>query len=215
MGTEPIADFFDREAEACCRAGPDAGEGVAGVSSVLMEQLERVGIQGRSLVDLGCGMGGLALEALRRGVARVRGIDLSPASIEVARRRAREGGFAERSTFDVGDAASVSLEPQDAVVLDKALCCYPDPDRLVAHSAAAARQVLAFSIPESRGPRGLMARLVVFLENVWRRVRRDPFRAFVHDVRRLDARVREAGFELHEAVRWWMWHVAVYARPPR
>jgi SAM-dependent methyltransferase len=215
VGTEPIADFFDREAEACCRAGPDTGGGVAGVSSVLMEQLEGAGIQGRSLVDLGCGMGGLALEALRRGAARVRGIDLSPASIEVARQRAREGGFGERSTFEVGDASAVPVEPHDAVVLDKALCCYPDPEGLMARAAPSARLLLAFSVPASGGPRGLMARLVVFLENAWRWLRRDPFRAFVHDVRALDARVRASGFELRSAVRWWMWHVAVYARPAR
>jgi SAM-dependent methyltransferase len=185
---------------------------VAGISGFLLDRLEEVGVERRSFLDLGCGMGDLALEALRRGATMATGVDLSPASIEVARRRAGESHLAERATFQVGDAASATIEPHDVVVLNKSICCYPDPDRLVAKATAVGGRVLAFSVPASVGLRGLLARAVILLENAWRLVRGDPFRAFVHDVRRLDANVRANGFEPASRRNRWMWHVAVYAR---
>lgn len=212
MGTEPISEFFDREAEPCCRTGADLGDGVAGVSGFLLDRLEEVGIQNRSFLDLGCGMGAVAVEALRRGASRATGVDLSPASIEVARRRARESRLAERASFHVGDASWAAIEPHDVVVLNKSLCCYPEPERLLANPTTLGARVLAFSVPASAGVRGLLARAVILLENVWRLVRGDPFRAFVHDVGRLDATVRSNRFEPVSQRRLWMWHIAVYAR---
>ena len=211
MSTEPIATFFDREAEPCCRTG-DFGDGVAGVSSILLQRLEEAGIAGGTILDLGCGMGGFALEALRRGASRATGIDVSAASIEVARRRAVAAGLAQRATFRVGDAAAGDVEPHEVVVLDKSICCYPDAEGFVRASVPAARSVYAFSVPESRGPRGLLSRVTLFLENAWRALRGDPFRVFVHDVRRIDGLVRQAGFRRLAEARHWMWRVAVYGR---
>lgn len=211
MDTEPIAAFFDREAEPCCQTG-DLGDGVAGISSVLLERLEEAGIERRTVLDLGCGMGGFALEALRRGAARATGIDISAASVEIARRRAAGARLADRATFEVGDAAAGDADAHDVVVLDKSICCYPHAERFVRASLPLARSLYAFSVPESRGPRGVLSRVALSVENLWRAVRRDPFRAFVHDVRRIDALVRHHGFRPLIRARRWMWHVAIYAR---
>ena len=207
-----IRAFFDREAEPCCQTDP--GDGVAGVSSVLLERLEAAGIEGRTVLDLGCGMGGLALEALRRGAGKATGIDLSPTSIEVARGRARRANLEDRAVFEAGDAAAGEAPVHDVVVLDKSICCYFDADRFVGNSVRLAGSVYGFSLPESRGVRGALFRASIFLENAWRAVRRDPFRAYVHDVRKIDARVREAGFHPLSRTRHWLWHVAVYTRSP-
>jgi SAM-dependent methyltransferase len=211
--TEAISRFFDREAEPCCRHDSEEAVGVAGVSGILLDLIEGEGLQGRSLLDLGCGSGALSLEALRRGASTATGIDLSPVSIDVARRRAEAAGVADRATFTAGDAAAPAGSQSDVVVLNKSICCYPDPERFVASSLPATRHVYAFSVPASRGLRGLLAKLTISLENAWRWIRRDPFRAFVHDVDRIHQHVRGAGLEPRSATDWWTWHVAVYARP--
>ena len=214
MSTDPIARVFDREAEACCRHADEEPAGVAGVSSVLLEHVERAGLEGRTVLDLGCGTGGFLLEALRRGAARGTGVDVSPVSIEAARRSAGSAGVGDRASFRVGDASALDLEPHDVVVLNKSICCFPDADRLVEGSVASARNLYAVSVPISRGVRGFVVKAKVRIENAWRWIRRDPFRAYVHPTRRIEERVRAAGLERVAAVRWWTWYVCVFVRQP-
>jgi SAM-dependent methyltransferase len=209
---QAIARFFDRESEPCCRHDDEEAVGVSGISGILLDLVEREGLQGRSLLDLGCGGGALSLEALRRGAATATGVDLSPVSIELASRRAQTAGVAHRATFTAGDAAAPIEVERDIVVLNRSICCYPDPDRFVKNSLPAARRVYAFSVPASRGLRGLLAKVTVSLENAWRWIRRDPFRAFVHDVDRIHQHLRRAGLEPRAVTERWTWHVAVYAR---
>jgi ubiquinone/menaquinone biosynthesis C-methylase UbiE len=63
---------------------------------------------GAEALDYCCGGGPLSLEMARYG-ARVTGIDISAASIDTARARLAENGFAERSHFVVGDAENTDF----------------------------------------------------------------------------------------------------------
>lgn len=208
-GVQDIARFFDREA--CCSPRPPAGGRLRGVSSLLLELLDEAGVAGRTVLDAGCGQGGLALELSRRGATIVTGIDVSAASIAVARQAAQQAAGPVR--FTVGDAAAGSLEPHDVVVLDKVVCCYFDAAGLVANTAPAARAVLALSLPHSRGPRGALARLLIGAENAWRRLRADPFQAYVHDVDSVARALTGQGFRLTARRDHWMWQAAVFERP--
>jgi predicted RNA methylase len=224
MATEPIAEFFDREA--CCQvgaggkaeeggakaAGPRPIPGATGVSVTLLKALEDAGIEGRTVLELGSGTGKLSIELLRRGAAAVTGVDLSPRSVELSASRAADAGFADRARFEVGDAAAASVRPHDMVVSDKVYCCYPDPDRLLANTLPAARSVYALALPESRGLTGKAARLVILGENAWRLVRRDAFRAHVHDLPRIEHAIGDAGFVRSSSRRHWGWRVLVYTR---
>jgi len=188
---------------------------VGGVSSDLIRGLEAAGLSGRTVLDVGCGAGGLVLETLERGAEAATGVDLSTASIEEARRIASERGLAARATFRVEDGALASLEPHDVVVLDKVFCCYEDVDALLRNSLGAARSVYGFSVPPSAGLRGAFQRALAAASNVWYRLRRSrfgSFRAYVHDVTALDAGVRAAGFEPLFSRRRFTWDLAVYRR---
>ena len=57
-------------------------------AEVIQFALGRSDIAGRSVVDLGCGNGILAIAAKLSGAARVLGVDADPESIEVSRRNA-------------------------------------------------------------------------------------------------------------------------------
>jgi hypothetical protein len=123
-------------------------------------------------------------------------------------------GLSERASLTVGDAAEAPLEPHDWVVLDRVICCYPDADKLLANSIPAARRRYAFSVPNSRGWRGVAARASRRLDNGWNGLLGRACTTFVHDLDRIERTLRESGFERHATDTRGLWFIAVYERVP-
>jgi SAM-dependent methyltransferase len=210
------------EPERCCfddwtatYAKRARGRRLGGVSRDLVRGLEEAGLRGRTILDVGCGAGGLIFEALERGATAATGFDLSSTSIEQARLISSERGLDDRATFAVADGSSTPLGPHDVVVLDKVYCCFANADRLLENSLPAARSLYAFAVPPSSGLRGAVARAIASIENGWYRLRPrrfGGFRVHVHDVGVLDAGVRAAGFRPRFVRRRLGWDVVVYGR---
>lgn len=189
---------------------------VAGVTAPLLAALEEAGIRGRSVLDVGCGIGDLAIEAVTRGATHAFGVELSAKAVEEARRLAVDRRVADRTSFDVGDGSKVPLPKADVVVLNRVFCCHPDVDALLENSLSAAQSVYAFTTPPSTGLHGAIVRLQTRIANLWYRLRDGKFqgfRVFVHDVERIDAQVQAAGFRpIRSERRRIVWHMAVYVR---
>jgi predicted RNA methylase len=189
---------------------------VAGVTAPLLEALVEAGLEGRTVLDVGCGIGDLSMAAIGRGAERATGIELSPKAIEVGTAIALERGLQDRMTFRPGDGSKVDLPQADVVVLNRVFCCYPDIESLVAHSLAAAGSVYAFTTPPSSGLASAFVRVFGWFSNVWYRLRERKFhgfRVFVHDIEQIDERVRAAGFRpIRRERQRFVWHLAVYAR---
>ena len=97
-----------------------------------LEYIEaRAGLAGRRVLDVGCG-GGLLAEGMARRGARVTGIDLSPAALEVARLHALESGV----TVEYREMAAEDLAEAERGAFDLVTCLemlehVPDPVRAV------------------------------------------------------------------------------------
>lgn len=207
---EGVAQCFDKCASARGRRARPGS--VRGLSRTLLDLLGRQRIAGRTVLEVGCGLGGLTLASASRGAERATGVDLSPVAIREASRLAAEAGLADRVTFAVGDGSRMDLAPHDVVVLDKVICCYPDVDALLDNSLRAARLAYGFVVPFSSGWRGVLARAGIAGENGLRRMRKQPFRAFVHDIDRIEARIAEAGLKRVATAGRFVWYLAVYTR---
>lgn len=188
----------------------------APISERFLRALARQGLSGRTVLDVGCGTGDLALGALARGAERATGVDLSPGGIGEARRLAEERGLSDKAAFAVGDGAEVSLEAHDVVTLNRVLCCYPRTERLLDNTLHAAGTVFAYTAPVDRGALGRFNRINVAISNRWFRIRRARFRgfqAFVHDLDAVDRRVEDAGFRpVHRSRERVIWQLAVFTR---
>jgi SAM-dependent methyltransferase len=204
-----IARHFDRRMRERGREGPPP---LHQVSRQLLEELGDVASEHPTVLELGCGSGALTVALLERGATRAEGVDLSPGSVEAARLRAESAGVADRTTFAVGDGASVALVRHDWVVLDRVICCYGDLDHLLARSIAAAGRRYAFTVPVSAGWRGAAKRAWLRLEAATSRWRGRPCPGYVHDVARIDDALAGAGFRPLRRRRAGMWHVAVFER---
>jgi SAM-dependent methyltransferase len=68
---------------------------------------------GKTILDLGCGVGRFALRAASLG-ATVHGYDVSPSAIAIAKAKAAEAGLAERCHFEAADLANVDFPAADA-----------------------------------------------------------------------------------------------------
>jgi magnesium-protoporphyrin O-methyltransferase len=172
--------------------------------------IERRGIEGATVLEVGGGVGELQIELLKRGAARTVNLELSPGYEEEATRLLREAGIEDRAERRLHDIASdpESVEPADVVVLHRVVCCYPDYERLLGAVAEHARRLLVFSYP----PRNHVSRLVIGAQNLLFRLRRNEFRTFAHPPARMIAVLEERGLRrayMHHPV---IWQIAGFER---
>lgn len=199
-------------ADECCREYAARADWPADVSRRLFEALASIGLEDRSVLEVGCGYGRMLVGALLGGARSAMGVELDDEAVSEAVARADREGVASRCSVILGDGALLSLPRHDVVILDRVICCYADAERLVDRTVAAAALAYAFSLPESRGLRGVRNRVVYGLEAVWDTLRGNG-RTYLHDVRRVEARLSEAGFRRLSSGRAGKWYLAVYRRP--
>jgi putative methylase len=105
----------------------------------------------RSVVDLGCGTGRLAIGAALLGAAPVTGVDVDPQLVLIARRAAEAAGATVR--FEVGDVATFEDEPADVVLMNPPFGAqrrHADRPFWEASFRLARRTVHAFALRDSR-----------------------------------------------------------------
>jgi 2-polyprenyl-3-methyl-5-hydroxy-6-metoxy-1,4-benzoquinol methylase len=169
----------------------------------IVEFLQRRGLDGATVLEVGGGVGEIQLELLKRGAARTVNLELSPAYEEEATRLAREAGVdgrVERRLHDIA-VAPAEVEPADIVVLHRVVCCYPDYERLLGAAADHARRLLVFSHP----PRNPISRSIIAAQNLGFRLLRREFRTFAHPPPAMLAVLERHGFQpafAHHGIPW-------------
>jgi magnesium-protoporphyrin O-methyltransferase len=177
---------------------------------LLINALISRGVGGLSLLDIGGGIGVVQIELLRSGAIAATSVEASSAYLQVAREEAARASLEHGITFVHGDFVSLaaSIPDADIVTLDRVICCYDDVKALVSLSASKARRLYGAVYPRSTW----WTRLPLFLENLGYRLRRSPFRAFVHPSKLVDQLIRNAGLRLVHQQDTLAWQVVVYER---
>ena len=177
---------------------------------MLARALEREGVQGRDLLDIGGGLGALQHVLLDAGLERATSAEASPAFLEAARREAERRGLAPRVDFLLGDFVEMgsAVGPAHVVTLDRVICCYPDMPALVGASAAHARELWGAVFPRER----LLTRVAMGILNLVQRARKSSFRAYVHPTEGVSRLLAEDGFALRAHETTLFWQVMVWRR---
>jgi tRNA1(Val) A37 N6-methylase TrmN6 len=184
--------------------------GLGVTTRLLADGIARSGALGGTVLDVGAGFGGLALTLLERGASTAVAVDASAAYIAAARAEAHRQGRSGRMRFVHEDfvTAAPGLPPASIVTLDRVVCCYPSFAPLIEAAAGRAERCLALSYPRV----AWYVHAAMGLENVQRRLKRNPFRAFVHPVAAIEALIARAGFQMANRRETWMWSADVYLR---
>jgi magnesium-protoporphyrin O-methyltransferase len=142
-----LHEYFDRTAAATWaqltstapvgRVRQTVREGRDGMRRLLLAWLP-TNLEGRRVLDAGCGTGALAVELARRGAAVV-AVDLSLTLTDLARQRLAESQLRGRVEFRAGDMLDPAHGTFDHVVAMDSLIHYDADDMVAAYVALASR----------------------------------------------------------------------------
>jgi SAM-dependent methyltransferase len=209
------ADQAERDLRTYRRSGPDRttrwlidglrGQGAGGRGPAASDDLA-----GRTVLDIGAGIGAVHLALLEAGAASAVDVDGSPAYVEAARSEATRVGLVDRVRYEIGDYVELAagLEGFDLVALDRVICCYPDMQSLVGLSAAGARARYGLVYP--RDTWWIRAGSAVF--NAALRLFRQQLRFWVHRTADVEEIVAGAGLTRRFDRRGLFWQVVVFER---
>lgn len=91
------------------------GTGHHPTTALMSEKLLTSTLEGRYIMDLGCGTGVLAILAHRLGAAKVEGVDIEKPAVENAMENARNNS-AESIVFSCGDASAMNGKVYDMIL---------------------------------------------------------------------------------------------------
>lgn len=209
VATAGISCCFDQESRRMYEDYRKKGLGETSVAIAVA--VSAGGLEGSSVLEVGCGFGALTLELVKRGASRAVGQDLSPKMVQMANHLAAEAGLQASASFLVGDSASSRLPPSKIVILDAVLCCYPDMRALVENSSSATEALYAISVPDDR--RFLTRALGLFLPLQGLVFRRDGFRFYIHPTGKIAEMLASKGFRLvSKSPVGWIWSVFVFRK---
>jgi 2-polyprenyl-3-methyl-5-hydroxy-6-metoxy-1,4-benzoquinol methylase len=184
--------------------------GLDATSRRIADLIKEQGVDGRTLLEVGGGIGAIEIELLKAGFARAVNVELTPTYEESARELLQEAGLADRVERKLMDfaAADASIEAADVVVMNRVICCYPDMPKLAGAAAEHARGMLVMSFPNRRW----WTRLGVTLSNIGFSVIGMQFRVFLHKPSQILAAVEERGFKTRLNQPGLLWQVVALER---
>jgi SAM-dependent methyltransferase len=184
--------------------------GPAKTTRMLIEALQREGVAGARILDVGGGVGAIYHALLAAGARNAIHVDVSPDYLNVAREEAERRGHADRVELVHADFVEVAptQDEADIVTLDRVICCYPEMERLVMLSADKARRLYGAVYPRE----SWWLRLALAGVNLTSRIRRCGFRTYLHAPAAIDRVLRARGLARRSFQQTLAWEVAVYSR---
>lgn len=125
LDLKKVAEFFDK-------CAPSWDDNTVRDEEKIKLILDNAAVEkGAKVLDVACGTGVLISDYLKREVASVKGIDISPAMIERAKEKFKD---AKNVSFVCGDVMNTELDNNyDAIVVYNAFPHFADPEGLISH----------------------------------------------------------------------------------
>jgi magnesium-protoporphyrin O-methyltransferase len=208
-GDSPFDRQFDaRHAAEHLRAYRQNGP--TGLTRALIDGLAAGGVDGRTVLDIGGGVGAVHHELLRSGAATAVNVDASRAYVSVAHEEAERQGHGDRVEYLTGDFVILAdrLQAADLVALDRVICCYRNMAELVGRSATLARHRYGVVYPRDTW----LGRLGTTFINARFRLLRSPFRTYIHRTTEVEGILAAHGLVKRMQRTTMVWQLEIYER---
>ena len=185
-------------------------KGLDGTSKRIFDFIRERGVEGKTLLEVGGGIGAIEIELLKAGMARAINVELTPTYEAAADELLVEAGLTDQVERMVMDFAQAGPEVKtaDVVVMNRVICCYPDMPKLASAAVERTREVLVMSFPNRRW----WTRLGLTVANLGFRVVRMQFRVFLHSPELIQAAVQLHGFRIRFNEQGLLWQVSAFER---
>ena len=205
-----ITDNAFSEAEAKAELKNYRRRGPMKQTELILKAIRSLGLKDTNLLDIGGGIGVIHHELLEDIAREATHVDASSEYLKQAKAEAARRGHSERVNFIHADFTDVAAElpGADIVTLDRVVCCYPDFRGLLKVSAEHSQRVLALTYPRETW----YMRMGLKVANFFQRLRKDPFRVFLHPVAEMDALLKREGFKRVSLDRLFVWEMSLYER---
>jgi len=205
-----ITDNAFSEAEARSERKSYARNAPPKQTRLILEALRSLGLKNADLLDIGGGIGAIHHELLEDVAHEATHVDASSAYLKEAKSETARRGHSERVNFIHADFTDIAgdLPKADIVTLDRVVCCYPDFRGLVKAAADHSRKALALTYPRETW----YMRIGLNVANFFQRLRKDPFRVFLHPISDMDSLIKREGFERVSLRRLFIWEIVLYQR---
>lgn len=109
-------------------------------------------IEGKTVLDVGCGPGHYSVLLASQGAAKVLGVDVAPRMVELARTYAKQKGVEGRCQFLETDIMQYHPEtPFDYTIVMGIMDYISEPESFIRHLMALTRSMICLSFPDDAG----------------------------------------------------------------
>jgi SAM-dependent methyltransferase len=205
-----ITDSAFSENEARSQLKSYRKRGPAKQTKLILEAIRSLKLKNAKILDIGGGVGVIHHELLEDVATTATHVDASSAYLKEAKAEAARRGHSERVTFIHADFTDVEsdLPGADIVTLDRVVCCYPDFRRLLKAASRHSQRAIALTYPRE----AWYLRMAWPVMNFFQRLRKDPFRVFLHPISEMDSLLQNEGFKRMALRRLFVWEMALYKK---
>ena len=206
---EAIEKQFDKHRVAN-RVNQYHSKGISKETRILVDALKLIGIDGYSLLDIGCGFGAIGIKLLESGVAKVENIEASLSYLEAAKTETKKRNFSDKTSFTHGNFIEIAEHESaaDIVTLDKVICCYDELNPLVKLSCEKTVEHYGVIYPRDNW----WVKAAIGFENLMRKIKGNTFRVFVYSTEEVDSLIKEQGLRRVFYKAMMVWQIVIYSR---
>jgi ubiquinone/menaquinone biosynthesis C-methylase UbiE len=161
-----------------------------------VEKIKEANVE--SVLDFGCGSGGILLALQNAGIKEIHGIDASPEAIEMIKKRFEKFGTLENTFFTVGDIIQFDPPIVDAVSSHFVLCCHPNAIGMVNKATEKHPKIIVVSFPKDNLLTKSIATFINTILWIFGRFKRSirGFKWYAHSTRLIKTKFEENGYKL-------------------